>query len=245
MRGRKEKNLCYNSDEIFVPGHQCKVRYSYMMMNEKEIKAYEEDTGQVEEQTKEVEEEDVFVYLNAMCGSISSGTLRDTTPMMVSVADCYKLLSKVICPELQWEIQVISTDTTTSQKVDDPMISGLLQKFEDIFQEPQFLPPERTIEHKIELMPDAIPKKQPPYGYAYGHKTEIENIVKDMMKSGIIRASQSSFTSPVLFVKNKDGEWGLSVDYRYLNKLTIKHKFPIPVIDELLDERIGPHASLR
>ncbi|KAL0455650.1 UNVERIFIED_CONTAM: Retrovirus-related Pol polyprotein from transposon.6 [Sesamum latifolium] len=88
-------------------------------------------------------------------------------------------------------------------------------------------------------MPDAIPRKQHPYRCAYGQKTEIERIVKEMLDSGIIRTSQSSFASPVLLVKNKDGGWRVCVYYRYLNKLTVKHNFPIPVIDELLDELHG------
>ncbi|KAL0332799.1 UNVERIFIED_CONTAM: Transposon Ty3-G Gag-Pol polyprotein [Sesamum calycinum] len=117
----------------------------------------------------------------------------------------------------------------------NPKLLELLHHFSDIFQEPRTLPPERIIKHHIELVPDAIPKKQHPYRYAYGQKTEIERIVREMLESGIIRTSQSSFASPVLLVKKTDGGWRLCVDYRYLNKLTVKHNFPIPVIDELLD----------
>ncbi|KAL2230956.1 UNVERIFIED_CONTAM: Retrovirus-related Pol polyprotein from transposon [Sesamum indicum] len=119
----------------------------------------------------------------------------------------------------------------------DMSVNSML--YQDVFQEPKSLPPERSIQYSIELLSDAIPKKQHPYRYAYGQKTEIERLVKEMLGNGIIRPSQSSFASPVLLVKKKDGGWRLCVDYRYLNNLTVKHNFPIPVIDELLDELYG------
>ncbi|KAL0361148.1 UNVERIFIED_CONTAM: Retrovirus-related Pol polyprotein from transposon.6 [Sesamum radiatum] len=99
--------------------------------------------------------------------------------------------------------QLYATNKGVIDDGKNPKLVDLLQQFADIFQEPRTLPLERAIDHNMELVPEAIPRKQHPYTYAYGQKTEIEKIVKEMLDSGIIRTSQSSFASPVLLVKKK------------------------------------------
>ena len=70
-------------------------------------------------------------------------------------------------------------------------------------------------------------------------KSEIERTTKEMLKGGIIRPRKSSYSTPVVMVHNKEGSWRMSLYYRELNKVTIKDKFPIPIIEELLFELHG------
>lgn len=94
-------------------------------------------------------------------------------------------------------------------------------------------------DHKIELREDSKPTYVRPYRYPYYQKAEIERLVADMLKNGIISGSQSPYSSPVLLVRKADGSWRMCVHYRALNKDTVKDKYLIPNIDELLDELYG------
>ena len=78
-----------------------------------------------------------------------------------------------------------------------------------------------------------------PYIYSPLHKDEIEWQIKELLHASLITPSSSPFASPVLLVQKKDGTWRFCFDYRNLNDLTIKNRFPLPIIEEILDELFG------
>lgn len=118
-------------------------------------------------------------------------------------------------------------------------VQKLLADNVSIFDEPEGLQPQRPFDHTIPLIPGAMPVNVRPYRYTPSQKDEIENQVQEMLAKGIIQPSSSPFSSPVLLVKKKDGSWRFCVDYRHLNAITVKNKYPLPIIDELLDELAG------
>ncbi|KAM1270519.1 hypothetical protein ACFX2J_031430 [Malus domestica] len=114
-------------------------------------------------------------------------------------------------------------------------IQVLLSQFEELFLAPTNLPPKRPVDHRIPLTPGTAPVNVRPYRSGRV-KNEIDSIIQEMLDARIVRSSNSPFSSPVLLVKKKDSTWRLCIDFRALNAATVKDRYPIPVIDELLDE---------
>ncbi|WVZ53938.1 hypothetical protein U9M48_004823 [Paspalum notatum var. saurae] len=131
-----------------------------------------------------------------------------------------------------WACAVVQSSENAPVAAIPKEISQLLQGFQDVFTEPTSLPPHRCYDHTIPLIPGATPVNSRPYRYSPLHKDDIE-------QQGWIVHSNSPFASPVLLVQKKDGTWRLCVDYRRLNTLTIKNRFPIPLVEEILDELAG------
>ncbi|KAJ4789012.1 polyprotein [Rhynchospora pubera] len=120
-----------------------------------------------------------------------------------------------------------------------PEWQHIVKNYQDVFKEPEGLPPKRDTDHRIILAPEARPVNQRPYRFSYFQKLELEKIVEELLKNSLIQESSSPYASPVLLVKKKDGGWRMCVDYRKLNSQTIKNKFPIPIIEDILDELHG------
>src|ERR1700676_446252 len=123
----------------------------------------------------------------------------------------------------------------------DPRIKAVLEEYKDVFPDdlPGGLPPTRDIDHKIEIIPGSAPPVRAPYRMSVPELDELKKQLNDLLAKGQIRISKSPYRSPVLFVKKKDGSMRLCIDYRALNKITIKNKYPLPRIDELLDRLLG------
>ncbi|GJT60232.1 putative reverse transcriptase domain-containing protein [Tanacetum coccineum] len=101
------------------------------------------------------------------------------------------------------------------------------------------LPPTRQVEFQIDLVPGAAPVARAPYRLAPSEMKELSEQLKELSDKGFIRPSSSPWGAPVLFVKKKDGSFRMCIDYRELNKLTVKNRYPLPRIDDLFDQLQG------
>jgi hypothetical protein len=145
-----------------------------------------------------------------------------------------------------WALVAVTSQIEDESKQEQYLIKGIpptvkemIHDNSDLFAVPDRMPPNRVYDHAIPLYHDVVPVNCRPYRYSPHHKDEIEKQVAAMLKAGTVVPSLSPFASPILLVKKKDGSWRFCVDYRKLNASTIKNKFPMPIIDEFLDEISG------
>ena len=101
------------------------------------------------------------------------------------------------------------------------------------------MPPDRDIEFLIELSPGTRPISKRPYRMPANDPEEIKKQIKELLEKGYIRRNSSPWGAPVLLVEKKDGSLRMVVDYRALNEVTIKNKYPLPMINDLFDQLQG------
>ena len=134
-------------------------------------------------------------------------------------------------------VNIVDNEKETKVTVEEvPVIREYLTVFLDDLPR---LPQDRQIEFNIKLVPGTVPISKAPYRLAPTELKELKVQLEDLLEKGLIRPSHSPWGAPVLFVKKKDGSLRMCIDYRGLNKATIKNKYPLPHIHDLFDQLAG------
>nr|XP_027098834.1 uncharacterized protein LOC113718113 [Coffea arabica] len=158
---------------------------------------------------------------------------RLASSAMISGIRARKMLSKGAQGFLAF---MINAPSDQAKLEDVPVV----QEFPDVFpEELKTLPPEREVEFRIDLVPGSAPISKTPYRMAPAELKELKIQLQDLLEKGFVKESDSPWGAPVLFVKKKDGSLRLCIDYRGLNEITIKNKYPLPLIDSLFDQLQG------
>jgi hypothetical protein len=111
----------------------------------------------------------------------------------------------------------------------------VLKEFKDVFQEVPELPLRKDIDFSINLMPETTPVSKAPYRMSVPELKELQLQLEEILKKGYIHPSVSPWGALVLFMKKKYGTLRICIDFRQLNKVTVKNKYPLPMIDDLFD----------
>ncbi|XP_057960665.1 uncharacterized protein LOC131152809 [Malania oleifera] len=156
-----------------------------------------------------------------------------TPPQLLSAIQACRLLSE----GCQGYLAYVKTVSEGELRVEDIPV---VRDFPDVFPEDlPGLPPDREVEFVIDLVPGTTPISKAPYRMAPAELKELKEQLQELLDKGFIWPSVSPWGAPVLFVRKKDGSMRLCIDYREINKVTIKNKYPLPRIDDLFDQLQG------
>jgi hypothetical protein len=164
--------------------------------------------------------------------------------------DCVEKFVKLTTPEgkeLKFVIELIVTAKSVANRANVNRLDAsqgpevpVVSEFPDVIpEELPGMPLDRDIEFMTELMPGTAAIYKSPYRMTTPELVELKEHIKELLEKGLIRPSSSLWGAPVIFVPKKDGTQRLCVDYRVLNKVTIKNKYPLPRINDLFDQLCG------
>ncbi|GJR51237.1 putative reverse transcriptase domain-containing protein [Tanacetum coccineum] len=170
------------------------------------------------------------------CGDESSNG-RESRLTVISCSKAQEYMAKG-CQVFLAQISAKEEEDKSERKqIEDVPI---VRDFPEVFPEDlPGLPPTRPVEFQIDLIPGAAPVARAPYRLAPSEMKELSEQLQELSDKGFIRPSSSPWGAPVLFVKKKDGSFRMCIDYRELNKLTVKNRYPLPRIDDLFDQLQG------
>ncbi|KAD2393961.1 hypothetical protein E3N88_40938 [Mikania micrantha] len=160
----------------------------------------------------------------------------DQAKRNVKIISCIKARKCLQKKCIAFLAHVVEKDKDKKTLQDVPIVREYPEVFPDDLPG---LPPVRPVEFRIDLIPGATPVAKSPYRLAPSEMQELSNQLQELLDKGFIRPSYSPWGAPVLFVKKKDGSFRMCIDYRELNKLTIKNRYPLPRIDDLFDQLQG------
>ncbi|GJR56611.1 putative reverse transcriptase domain-containing protein [Tanacetum coccineum] len=170
------------------------------------------------------------------CGNESSNG-RESRLTVISCSKAQEYMAKGCQVFLAQISAKKEEDKSEGKQIKDVPI---VRDFPEVFPEDlPGLPPARPVEFQIDLIPGAAPVARAPYRLAPSEMKELSEQLQELSDKGFIRPSSSPWGAPVLFVKKKDGSFRMCIDYRELNKLTVKNRYPLPRIDDLFDQLQG------
>ena len=156
------------------------------------------------------------------------GICRELSSSMISALAAQRMLRRGCQGYLAYVVETGKEGTLVDE-------IPVVREFPDVFLDDiAGLPPEREVEFTIDLIPGNEPISIPPYRMAPAELRELKAQLEELLSKGLIRPNISPWGSPILFVKKKDGSLQLCIDYRQLNRVTIRNQYPLPRIDELL-----------
>jgi hypothetical protein len=167
---------------------------------------------------------------SSIVASPPSGDVRG----LARIHDTLSRGHRVSAAELSAAVHAESGELTSAR-------NATLSAYRDVFPAalPDGLPPSRGVDHRIELIPGSSPQSRPTIRLSATELAELKKQLTEFEAAGFIRPSKSPFGAPILFVKKKDGTMRMCVDYRALNRITVKNSYPLPRVDELFDRLQG------